>query len=155
MVGPPVSIALCFLFWDVVYVKRYKNQHYSGQVSSASSSEMRGHMVGFSWDCGHYLTFLILTDDTKQVISQSQVRLAKDGKNNVMLDSQAGDLPKRFYIHSKRDADDPEKVQLPTLDVSEDPFDLDALETGESSGLKEHVERIKQRNSGNATPHSC
>ena len=56
-----------------------------------------------------------------------------------MLDAQAGDSPKRFYIHSKRDAEDPEKVQLPTLDVSKDPFDLDALETGESSGLKEHV----------------
>ena len=65
--------------------------------------------------------------------------MAKDGRNNVMLDAQAGDLPKRFYIHSKRDADDPEKVQLPMLDISEDPFDLDALEIGESSGLKEHV----------------
>ena len=55
----------------------------------------------------------------------------KDGENNVLLDAHAGDLPKRFYIHSKRDAEDPEKVWLPTLDVSEDPFDLDALETGE------------------------
>ena len=114
------SIALCFLFWDVVYVKCYKNQHYSGQVSSASSSEIRGRMVGFSWDCGHHLTFLILTEDTKQVISRSQVQLAKDSKNNVMLDAQAGDLPKRFYIHSKRDAEDAEKVLLPTLDVSKD-----------------------------------
>ena len=61
-----------------------------------------------------------------------------------MLDAQAGDLPKRFYIHSKRDAEDPENVRLPTLDVSEDPFDLDALETGELLGLKEHVEQIRQ-----------
>jgi hypothetical protein len=29
-----ISIALCFLFWDVVYVKRYKNKHYQGQVGS-------------------------------------------------------------------------------------------------------------------------
>ena len=64
-----ISIALCFLFWDVVYVKCYKNQHCSGQVGSASSLEIRGHMVGFSLDCVHHLTFLILTDDTKQVIS--------------------------------------------------------------------------------------
>ena len=132
-----------------------QNQHYSGQVGSASSSVMRGRMVGFSWDCGHHLTFLILTEDTKQVISRSQVQLAKDGKNNVMLDAQAGDLPKRFYIHSKRDAEDPEKVQLPTLDISEDPFDLDAMETGESSGLKEHVKQIKQRHSGNTNPIVC
>ena len=51
-----------------------------------------------------------------------------------MLDAEAGDLPKRFYIHSKRDAEDPEKVRLPTIDFSVDPFDLDALETGELSG---------------------
>ena len=69
-----------------------------------------------------------------------------------MLDAQAGDLPKRFYIHLKRNAEDPEKVRLPTLDVSKDPFDLDALETGESSGLKEHVERIKQQHSDNTNP---
>ena len=59
-----ISIALCFLFWDVVYVKRCKNQHYSGQVGSTSSSEIRRRMVGFSWDCGHHLTFLILMEDT-------------------------------------------------------------------------------------------
>ena len=58
----------------------------------------------------------------------------------------------RFYIHSKRDAEDPEKVRLRTLDVSEDPFDLDALETGESSGLKEHVKQIKQQHSDNTKP---
>ena len=51
-----------------------------------------------------------------------------------MLDAEAGDLPKQFYIHSKQDAEDPEKVCLPTIDVSADPFDLDALETGELSG---------------------
>ena len=128
------------------------NIAYSGQVGSISSSEIRGRMVGFSWDCGHHLTFLILTEDNKQVISRSQVQLAKDGKNNVMLDAQAGDLPKRFYIHSKCDAEDPEKVRLPTLDVSKDPFDLDALETGESSGLKEHVKQIKQQHSDNTNP---
>ena len=36
--------------------------------------------------------------------------------------------------------------------TSFDPFDLDALETGESLGLKEHVKQIKQQHSGNATP---
>ena len=68
-----ISIALCFMFWDVVCIKRYKDQYYSGQVGSESSSEIQGHMVGFSWDCGHHLTFLILTDNTKQIISRLQV----------------------------------------------------------------------------------
>ena len=53
------------------------------------------------------------------------------------------------------DAEDPEKVRLPTLDVSKDPFDLDALETGELSGLKEHVEQIKQQHSDKHQPHCC
>jgi hypothetical protein len=35
-----ISIALCFLFWGVVYVKRYKNKHYQGQVGSKESSEI-------------------------------------------------------------------------------------------------------------------
>ena len=70
----------------------------------------------------------------------------------MMLDAQAGDLPKRFYIHSKRDAEDPEKVQIPMLDVSKDTFDLDARVAGDSSGLEEHVKQIKQQHSGNATP---
>ncbi len=132
-----ISIALCFLFWDVVYVKRYKEKGYSGQIGSAKSSEIRGRMVGFSHDCGHHLTFLILTDDTKKIISRSQVRLAKDGENNVMLDAQAGDLPERFYIKSKHDSKEPDDVRLPTIDVSEDPFDLDALDPGEQQGSNE------------------
>ena len=38
------------------------------------------------------------------------------------------------------------------MDISEDPFDPDALETGESSGLEEHVEQIKQRHTNKDTP---
>ena len=101
-----ISILLLFLFWDVVYVKRYKDSNYSGMIGDKkSSSEIRGRFVGFSWDVGHALTFKILTDDTNKIISRSQLRLGKDGENNLRLEVEAGAVPERVYIHSKRDSE--------------------------------------------------
>ena len=48
-----ISILLLLLFWDVVYVKRYKDSNYSGMIGDKKSSEIRGRFVGFSWDVGH------------------------------------------------------------------------------------------------------
>jgi hypothetical protein len=88
----------------VVYVKRYKNSNYSGMIGDKKSSEIRGRFVGFSWDIGHALTFKILTNDTNKIISRSQLRLGKDGENNLRLEVEAGTVPERVYIHSKRDS---------------------------------------------------
>ncbi len=118
-----ISIMLCFLFWDVVYCTRYKDKKYRGQIGSDKSSEIRGRFVGFAWDVGHVLTFKILTDDTKKVICRSRLRLSKEGINNLKLDTEAGAVPHRIYIHSKRDGDD--NVILPTIDMSSNPFDID------------------------------
>jgi len=71
-----ISIFLLFLFWDVVYVERYKTHGYPNQVGSTKSSEIRGRFVGFAWNVGHALTFKVLTDDTRKVICRSRVRLA-------------------------------------------------------------------------------
>ena len=117
---PDISILLVFLFYDVVYVARYKDATYSGQPGSPETDEIRGHFVGFSWDVGHSLTFLILTDDTKKVISRSQVRLAKEGENNLKLDMLSDDVRDKIFIQSKRDSDP--DAPLPTIDVSVDPF---------------------------------
>jgi hypothetical protein len=129
-----ISIALCFLFWDVVYVKRYKNKHYQGQVGSEESSEIRGRFVGFSKNVGHALTFKILTDDTQKIIHRSQVRLASVGENNLKLDMEAGAVPERIYIHSKRDHTDPDVV-LPTINAFASPFvsDEEELEANKAS----------------------
>ena len=116
-----ISILLCFLFWDIVYVARYKDHQYKGQIGSKKSSEIRGRFVGFAWDVGHALTFKILTDDTKRIICRSRVRLAVDGENNLKLDAEAGVVPKRIYIKSNHDSESGD-VTLPTIDVSEDPF---------------------------------
>lgn len=122
-----ISIILTFLFWDVVYVQRYPDTKYSGQVGSEKSSEVRGRFVGFAWDVGHALTFKILTDDSKRIIHRSQVRLAKAGENNLKLDVEAGEVPERIYITSQR-SDSPD-TKLPTLDLSKVPFTLQEDET--------------------------
>lgn len=128
-----ISCMLIFLFWDVVYVTRHKDSQYNGEVGSTKSSEIRGRFVGFAWDVGHALTFKILTDDTKKIICRSRVRLAKDGENNLKLEAEAGNIPQRVYIQSKRDGD-PDSP-LPTIDMEKDPFEVyyedDKKEDGE------------------------
>ena len=116
---PDISIMLCFMFWDVVYCNRLKDSDYHGQVGSEKSSEIRGRFVGFAEGVGHALTFLILRDDTGKVIARSQVRLAKDGENNLKLDALAPERPDReFLLKSKTKEED----DLPTVDLSQDPF---------------------------------
>ena len=61
------------MFWDVVYVSRYKDNEYFKQLGSEKSSEIRGRFVGFAWDVGHALTFKVLTDDTQKIIKRSQL----------------------------------------------------------------------------------
>ena len=119
---PDISIFLCFLFWDVVYVARYKDSSYGKQVGSVKSSEVRAHFVGFAWDCGHAMTFVVYTCDTKRLLKRSKLRLAKDGENNLKLEAEAGKVPQRVFIRSKRDMEDGE-VRLPTIDISKSPFE--------------------------------
>lgn len=114
-----ISILLCFTFWDVVYVSRYKSSGFSGQVGSLKSSEIRGRFVGFAENVGHALTFKVLTDDTQKIIHRSRLRLAEHPDNEVKFKSVS---PAREYVRSKRDANDKTTV-LPTVDVSVEPFD--------------------------------
>ena len=134
-----ISILLYFMFWDVVYVTRYDDSQYSGMMGSKKSSEVRGRFVGFAWNVGHALTFKVLTDDTKKVINRSRIRLAKDGENNLKLDIEAGEYPKWNYILKSKRGDD---EQLPTIDLTNNPFDL----TDEEH--KEAVDSIKSKQQG-------
>jgi hypothetical protein len=103
-------------------------------VGSKESSEIRGRFVGFSKNVGHALTFKILTDDTQKIIHQSQVRLASVGENNLKLDMEAGAVPERIYIRSKRDHTDPDVVLL-TINAFASPFvsDKEELEAHKAS----------------------
>ena len=121
-----ISIMLIFMFWDVVYVARYKDKEYSGQLGTKKSNEIRGRFVGFAWNVGHALTFKILTDDTKKIITRSRVRLAATGENNLKLDLEAGAVPNRVYIKSSLDENENSKeIRLPTIDIGLEPFQVD------------------------------
>ena len=118
---PDISILLVFLFWDVVYISHHKDDKYSGQIGSQKSSEVRGRFVGFAWDVGHALTFKVLTDDSKKILCRSRLRLAKAIENNLKLDVEAGAVPERTYIKTKRKDDE----HLPTIDIRDSPFTVD------------------------------
>lgn len=120
-----ISVLLCFMFWDVVYVKRYKDENFKDQIGSKKTNEIRGRFVGFAWSVGHALTFKVLTDDTKKVICRSQIRLAKDGENNLKLDTRA-EGPTRIHIKSKRDS------LGETIPVTDKPFSDDKEELKEA-----------------------
>jgi len=87
-----VSILLCFVLWDIVYCTRYANKQPGSQK-----------FVGFAFDVGHALTFLVLTDDTRKVIKCSVLRLAElpenkirmDQNSNLQLDKAAGETIKQ------------------------------------------------------------
>ena len=93
-----ISILLYFMFWDVVYCARYTNK----QPGLQKGQEVCGQFVGFAWDVGHALTFLVLTDDTQKVIKRSVLRLAdcpenevRMDQNNLQLDKAAGQTLKQ------------------------------------------------------------
>ena len=122
-----ISILLLFLFWDIVYIKRYKDAHYSGQIGSEETSEVRGRFVGFAEHCGHALTFLVLTDDTQKVVPRSRIRLATEEERNLRLDTLAGDVKPKVFIKSARDENKP----MPTIDLENSPFTVETVEEEE------------------------
>jgi len=79
---PDICILLCFMFWDIVYCAIHANK----QPVSQKGQEIRGCFVGFAWDVGHKLTFLVLSDDTRKVIKRSILRLANCPENEMRLD---------------------------------------------------------------------
>jgi len=79
---PDICILLYFMFWDIVYCARHANK----QPGSQKGQEIRGRFVGFAWDVGHKLTFLVLTDDTRKVIKRSVLCLADSLENEIRLD---------------------------------------------------------------------
>jgi len=79
---PDISILLHFMFWDIACCAH----HASKQPGSQKGQEIRGRFVGFAWDVGHKLTFLVLADDTQNVIKRTVQRLANCPENEMRLD---------------------------------------------------------------------
>ena len=134
-----ISIALIFVFWDKVIVSRYEDSSYSGGLGTVKESEISGRFVGFSWNVGHALTFLILTDDTRKIISRSRVKLANVPENKLIIDMKDEVKPEhRPFIRSKLDPNDDPSVSLPTIDISNNPIraEYDRLEQEEKQAVE-------------------
>ena len=69
-----ISLLLIFTFWQPVHVLLdEKEQHFPSKFK-----EVRGHFVGISEHIGHLMTFLVLLNDTKEIVSRSLIRSALD-----------------------------------------------------------------------------
>ena len=128
-----ISILLLFLFWDVVYVLRVEDS-YQKQIGCDIPDEIRCRFAGFAWDVGHAMTFKVLNLETEKILKRSRLRLANDMENNLKADTRSEDVPERIFIHSKRDGDE-DKVTLPNIDVSHNPFLIEdgVTENGETA----------------------
>ena len=108
--GQPVdtSALFCFRFREPVYYSTHDDPGFPSE-----GTEERGEFVGFAENCGHTLTFRILTDDTKKVIERSRVRSALDpASRNLRLDplndsikspDQLKEFVRLFYDPPSRD----------------------------------------------------
>ena len=82
---PDISFLLCFYFWEPVLYAVDNN-------FPSMSPEKTGRFVGFAPNIGDVLTFRILTDDTKQLITRSVVRPRTTSSNpNRRLDPFGGE----------------------------------------------------------------
>ena len=79
---PAISVLLHFVLWDIAHCARHANN----QPDSQKGQEIRGRFVGFAWDVGHKLTFLVLNDDSRKVIKRSVLQLVNCPENEMRLD---------------------------------------------------------------------
>ena len=87
--GQPVdtSMLFCYRFGEPVYYSL------DDKGWPSDGQENRGTFVGFAEDCGHLMTFKVLTADTKKVIARSLIRTAEDpSTRNRRLDFLNDDI---------------------------------------------------------------
>jgi len=84
----------------------------------SSSKEALGYFVGLSTNCGHAMTFKVLTEDTHRVIVRSMVRPADDPtRPNLRLTNIFdGEVPTKVSVRSKFDSTSPS--DQPNIDQS-------------------------------------
>jgi hypothetical protein len=101
-----ISPLLRFQFWEPVYYKL------DDSTFPSESREKLGRFVGIAEHVGHFMTFKILTDDTKKVIFRSNVRSALDPKaKNLRLDPLGGETSTPIIIKSRHDSDSGENKE--------------------------------------------
>jgi hypothetical protein len=70
--SPDISPLLSFRWWEPVYFKLHNASFRS------DSRERRGHFVGIFEHVGHAMTYMMLTNDTQNIIHLSNVQTALD-----------------------------------------------------------------------------
>jgi len=93
-----ISPLLQFHWWEPVYYKVAEDK----PTYPSESREKRGRFVGIAQNVGHAMTFKILTDDTRKVITRSVIRsAATDKAPNLRLDPLDGESVKEFIKSRK------------------------------------------------------
>jgi hypothetical protein len=127
-VTPDISPLLRFSFWQPVYYAMNEPSFPS------DSREARGRFVGIAEHVGHAMTFLILTDDTRKILSRSLVRPVTSEAPNLRADALSEDEPRHAFVKSKSDqlaADIPRLKLVDYSDLIGRSFLLDANVDGE------------------------
>jgi hypothetical protein len=113
-----ISPMLYFSFYEPVYYLVDET------TFPSKSKELRGRWVGVSENVWHFMTYKILTDDTRRIIYRSNIRSAADpNARNLRLDPLNEEPPE--VIRSLRKAS-------PALDHGED-FSLHSMEPADES----------------------
>jgi hypothetical protein len=131
-----ISPMLYFSFYEPVYYLVDET------TFPSKSKELRGQWVGVSKNVGHFMTYKILTDDTRQIIHHSNIHSAADpNARNLCLDplndkspevfrslrkaSPASDHGEDFSLHSMEHTDEsPERPSTGDDTVIVDPQEL-------------------------------
>jgi hypothetical protein len=91
-----ISPMLYFLFYEPVYYLVDET------TFPSESKELCGRWVGVSENVGHFMTYKILTDDTRQIIHRSNIRSAADpSARNLRLDPLNDALPEVIWSQCK------------------------------------------------------
>jgi hypothetical protein len=126
---------LYFLFYEPVYYLVDET------TFPSESKELHGRWVGVSENVGHFMTYKILTDDTRQIIHRSNICSAADpNARNLHLDplndkppeviqslrkaSPASDHGEDFSLHSMEPTD-----EHPYRESTPDPSECPSTET--------------------------
>jgi hypothetical protein len=97
----------------------------------SDTKEERGRWIGISEQIGHAMTFLVLTDKTKQVIHRSNICTACDSSSaNIRLDPLNASLPtsppvlkscldKKLDLESSLDHGEMVSATIPLIDFND------------------------------------
>jgi len=72
---PDISMLFCFRFWQVVYIKNYRE---SGTGFPSDSNEILCYFLGFAETVGHSTTFIVYNPETHSILYRSSLRAANE-----------------------------------------------------------------------------